>query len=162
MRMRRILSPISISAGFTPTNGGSGPGATHCEHRSRSGSAGAKIVKRAAGVLLALSLTSCGNKTTQEKRTGPWFEDIASVSGINFVHKSGATGQFYMPEIMGSGAALLDYDGDGDLDILLLQGAPFDNLQAGHGIRLYRNELNPSGKLQFTDVTREAGIDYAG
>ncbi len=67
-----------------------------------------------------------------------------------------------MPEIMGSGAALLDYDGDGDLDILLLQGAPFDNLQAGHGIRLYRNELNPSGKLQFTDVTREAGIDYAG
>jgi hypothetical protein len=110
-------------------------------------------VKRAAVVLLALSLTSCGKKTAPEKQTGPWFEDIAGVSGINFVHKSGATGQFYMPEIMGSGAALLDYDGDGDLDILLLQS---------DGIRLYRNELNPSGKLQFTDVTREAGIDYAG
>src|SRR5260370_17102682 len=67
-----------------------------------------------------------------------------------------------MPDIMGSGAAELDYDGDGDLDILLLQGAPFDNLQAGHGCRLYRNELIPSGELRFTDVTRESGLDYAG
>ena len=67
-----------------------------------------------------------------------------------------------MPEIMGSGCALLDYDGDGDLDILVLDGAPFDNPQAGRGSRLYRNELIPSGKLQFSDVTREAGFDYAG
>jgi enediyne biosynthesis protein E4 len=106
-----------------------------------------------AVVVLALTLISCGRKAAQET-TAPWFQDVASGSGINFIHQPGATGQFYMPEIMGSGAALLDYDGDGDLDVLLLQ--------AGRGSRLYRNELIPSGKLQFTDVTPQAGFDYAG
>ena len=110
----------------------------------------------------ALSLICCGGKPAQETAAAPWFQDIAQASGINFVHQPGATGQFYMPEIMGSGAALLDYDGDGDLDVLLLQGAPFDNLASGGGCRLYRNELVPSGKLRFTDVTRESGLDYAG
>jgi enediyne biosynthesis protein E4 len=104
-------------------------------------------------LVLPLALISCGHKVTNET-TAPWFQDVAPASGINFIHKPGATGQFYMPEIMGSGAALLDYDGDGDLDVLLLQ--------SGHGSRLYRNELIPTGKLRFTDVTRESGFDYAG
>ena len=113
-------------------------------------------------VFAAIVLISCGHKTAPEKTAAPWFEDVARASGIDFVHQPHATGQFYMPEIMGSGAALLDFDGDGDLDVLLLDGAPFDNPKQGHGIRLYRNELIPSGKLHFTDVTEESGIDYAG
>ncbi len=117
---------------------------------------------RAAAILSTLALISCGHKPATETPTGPWFQDVAPAAGVNFVHDPHSTGQFYMPEIMGSGCALLDYDGDGDLDILLLNGAPFDNLQAGRGSRLYRNELIPTGRLQFTDVTREAGFDYAG
>lgn len=120
-------------------------------------------MKRIAVLFLAFCVVSCSRKTSNETAAGsPWFEDAASAVGIQFVHNPHASGQYYMPEIMGSGCALLDYDGDGDLDIILLDGAPFDNLKAGHGSRLYRNELIPSGKLQFTDVTQKAGFDYAG
>jgi hypothetical protein len=71
---------------------------------------------------------------------------------------------------MGSGVALLDYDGDGDLDIYLLQGSILDSTksikdilssppnQHWPGNRLFRNDLIPSGKLRFVDVTEQAGV----
>jgi hypothetical protein len=98
----------------------------------------------------SLLLSACG------RAPAPWFRDVAEETGLQFTHMNGATGQFYMPEIMGSGCALLDYDGDGDLDVFLVQGAP------GSGNRLFRNELVPSGKLRFTDVTRQAGLEHSG
>jgi hypothetical protein len=58
-----------------------------------------------------------------------------------------------MPEIMGSGVALLDYDGDGDMDIFLVQGHP-----ASGSNKLLRNE----GQLRFTDVTEAAGLTHSG
>jgi hypothetical protein len=109
-------------------------------------------VKAAAIALFLLGLISCRRPVQNQAK--PWFEDAATAAGVRFTHNPRLAGKFYMPEIMGSGCALLDYDGDGDLDVLLLD--------AGPGSRLYRNELVPSGKLQFTDVTREAGFDFAG
>ena len=79
-----------------------------------------------------------------------------------------------MAEIMGAGGALFDYDGDGDLDVFLLQGALLDEKKklgeakfpppAGWkpGHRLFRNDLAPSGKLRFTDVTESAGVGHRG
>src|SRR5580698_4040349 len=103
----------------------------------------------------------------------PPLEDIPAKSGLDFWHYSGATGDFHLPEIMGSGAALIDYDHDGDLDIYLVQGAPDAPLPGmkplvppppgwKSGNRLFRNNLIPSGKLSFTDVTEEAGVGYKG
>lgn len=97
------------------------------------------------------------------------FREVAAETGLNFHHFTGATGEYYMPEIMGSGAALLDYDNDGDLDVYLLQGMklnPGEQAKAKYpppkdwtpGNKLFRNELVPSGKLKFTDVTTNAGI----
>ncbi len=56
----------------------------------------------------------------------PMFRDVAAQTGLNFRHFNGATGRHYMPEIMGSGVALFDYDNDGDLDIYLAQGMQLD------------------------------------
>ena len=50
-----------------------------------------------------------------------WFEDIAERAGVTFVHHSGHRDKFYLPEIMGGGAALFDMDNDGFLDLYLVQ-----------------------------------------
>lgn len=103
---------------------------------------------------------------------GPMFRDVAAETGLRFQHFTGATGQFYLPEIMGSGVALLDYDGDGDLDIFLVQGTVLEPGKtvsdarfpppAGSkpGNRLFRNMLKETGKLQFVDVTDQAGLNH--
>ena len=104
----------------------------------------------------------------------PLFRDAAAELGLKFQHFTGATGQLFMPEIMGAGGALFDYDGDGDLDVYLLQGTLLDKTQQSKnalfpaptihwpGHRLFRNELVPTGRLGFTDVTQQAGVGHVG
>src|SRR5713226_9824828 len=89
----------------------------------------------------------------------PWFEEVAERSGIRFVHRSGHRDTFYLPEIMGGGAALFDMDNDGYLDLYLVQSgdlfAPGDKKP---GNRLYRNRGNGT----FEDVTPGSGAEVAG
>lgn len=101
----------------------------------------------------------------------PLFRDFANEAGLNFHHFIGATGEFYMPEIMGAGVALLDYDNDGDLDVYLVQGTTLDEGKKlvfppptgwKPGNHLFRNMLTETGKLQFEDVTEKAGVGYIG
>lgn len=102
------------------------------------------------------------------------FADVAAEVGLDFNHYNGMTGKFYLPEITGSGAALFDFDNDGDLDIFLVQGStldpqvkpdktlfPWPNPQPPRG-QLYRNDLtidkDGNRKLKFTDVTEKSRI----
>ena len=85
------------------------------------------------------------------------FSDRTRALGIDFRHQRGASAQKHLVETMGSGCALLDYDGDGRLDVLLINGGrtpdspPF--VPRAHA--LYRNR--GGGRLE--EVTREAGLD---
>ncbi|MPY88450.1 MAG: hypothetical protein GEU99_11045 [Luteitalea sp.] len=97
------------------------------------------------------------------------FREVAADVGLTFTHVNGASGQYYMPEVMGAGAALLDYDNDGDLDVYLVQGVedlPSDEESPTFTSRLFRNDLVVSSDgprdLRFTDVTKEAGVGLAG
>ncbi|HKB02556.1 MAG TPA: CRTAC1 family protein [Gemmataceae bacterium] len=86
------------------------------------------------------------------------FTDVTAASGVSFLHVNGATGSKLLPETMGGGVAVFDYDGDDKPDILFVQSG----LLPGHGSKdppptmaLYHNE----GGFKFRDVTREAGLD---
>lgn len=104
----------------------------------------------------------------------PVFEEVTEQVGLKFFHFNGMTGELLLPEIMGPGAAFLDYDNDGDLDIYLVQGATYPSgktkkplypLQGAAGDRLFRNNLlgkGSSGILSFSDVTAAAGIKSIG
>src|SRR5580704_9252596 len=83
------------------------------------------------------------------------FTDVTAAAGIKFVHNSGREGKKWLPETMGSGCAFFDADGDGWLDILLVNGK--DWTPRGHHTTaaLYRNNHNGT----FTDVTKGSGLD---
>jgi hypothetical protein len=84
----------------------------------------------------------------------PPFSDITAAAGIDFTHVNGATPRRYLPETMGSGAALFDYDGDGLLDIYLVNGGFVGGANLSSG-SLYRN----LGDTRFEEVTARSGLD---
>jgi hypothetical protein len=83
------------------------------------------------------------------------FTDITAQAGIRFKHNSGAFGKKYLPETMGSGVCVLDYDNDGWQDILFVNSMDWPEHKTGRSYpALYHN--NHDGT--FTDVTRQAGL----
>jgi hypothetical protein len=83
------------------------------------------------------------------------FVDVTSKAGIDFKHNSGAFGKKYLPETMGSGVCVLDYDNDGWQDILLVNSMDWPGHKTHKSYpALYHN----NGDGTFTDVTRQAGL----
>ncbi|MDA2930832.1 CRTAC1 family protein, partial [Acidobacteria bacterium AH-259-O06] len=88
------------------------------------------------------------------------FEDVARAAGITFQHWNGASPEKYELETMGSGAAFLDYNNDGWLDIYLVNGGEVPGYPSPVPVRhaLYRNQ----GDGTFLEVTAEAGVGGNG
>ena len=96
------------------------------------------------------------------------FEDLTPQSGITFRHNAGKTSQKYLPETMGAGVAMFDYNNDGLLDLFFVNGAALrdpmppgaqpDKSDPPYGKRLYRH----TGNGTVTDVTSEAGLRGEG
>ena len=85
--------------------------------------------------------------------SGVSYVDVTEAAGIDFRHVNGAFGEKYLPETMGSGVGLFDYDGDGDRDVLFVQSNHWKG-ERNATMRLFRNE----GDWRFRDVTADAGL----
>ena len=136
-----------------------------------------------AGRLVALLasmwlLSACGGDTAgrddieDAPRRDDWFVERAAEAGLDFVHFNGMSGEFYYPEMFAPGVGLLDVDGDGDLDVYVVQGQMLGDKplgaaavapRTGLGDRLFRNDLvvhaDGTRTLRFTDVTASSGVD---
>jgi enediyne biosynthesis protein E4 len=138
-------------------------------------------LRRTSLAALVLATVSCSDRptlgaTTPEHSTRvEWFTDRAPESGLDFVHFNGMTGNFYFAEAIPPGVALLDYDGDGDLDVFAVQGQMLGKHALSEALhppsgplksRLYRNDLEQRADgtrpLHFTDVTDVSGIVVRG
>jgi hypothetical protein len=122
-------------------------------------------------LLIASVLPGCGRTPQGAAPPAAVFADVAAEAGVAFTHENGMSGQFHYAEMMGPGVALFDFDNDGDLDLLVIQGGPLDPSVKGFGeprysARLYRNDLvvGSDGRrtLRFTDVTEKSGLVTRG
>jgi enediyne biosynthesis protein E4 len=111
-----------------------------------------------AGALATLLVAGCRTPppTTAEEPTGPpWFVDVTDEVGLHFVHDAGPAGTYFMPQLMGSGAALFDFDNDGLLDIYLIQNG-------GPNSRSTNRLLRQGADGHFIDVSAGSGLDVSG
>lgn len=105
----------------------------------------------AVSVTVDDSVASEQANSRADTRAHATFVDVAAQVGLDFQHESGVRGQYRLPEIMGSGAALFDYDNDGDLDIYLIDSG-------GGKSRLFQQGEDGS----FRDATGQSGLTNPG
>ena len=87
------------------------------------------------------------------------FRDVAGEAGVARELTYGGVGEKrYILETTGTGAAFLDYDEDGDLDLFVVDGRRLEGVPEGAGNRLYRN----GGDGRFVDVTEASGLSHQG
>ena len=88
------------------------------------------------------------------------FVDVARAAGLDFYLTCGGKQKRYIMESLCGGIAVFDYNNDGWMDILLVNGSTLEDLRGGkcHSSKLYRN--NHDGT--FTDVTARSGLDHCG
>lgn len=99
------------------------------------------------------------NPTVPQEPSPFRFAEVAREAGIDFKHVSGTTEERYFPTANGSGVAILDYDGDGLMDLYFASNCflPAGSRPEGRN-RLYKN----LGDLKFQDVTEESGLGFHG
>jgi hypothetical protein len=116
------------------------------------------------GFLWMMSGGDADRAAPPEKVTSLRFVDLAHSAGIDKFHDvSGGPTKNYILESKGGGVAVFDYNGDGWLDIFLVSGATFEEMENPHAPHPHRSKLfRNNGDGTFTDVTEAAGLGAWG
>ncbi len=128
---------------------------------------GARTALIAACLALA-GIAGCGKASQASEdpaETTFAFVDVAPQAGVSLVNTSGDPRRWYILESNGNGAAWLDHDLDGDMDLFVGNGQGLVYEDGGRRLRLeatassalYRNDTAPGGPLRFADVTAQSG-----
>jgi hypothetical protein len=124
------------------------------------------VIRASSSVLAALAATLMLLACSPQGERPP-FVDITGEVGLSFEHDNGMTGKRYFSEVVGPGAALFDYDNDGDLDAFIVQGGSLDPATDPETLpsdMLWRNDSVPGQEplMHFVDVTSASGIHGTG
>src|SRR5438067_4791291 len=109
-------------------------------------------------LMFAAFRESTANSLTRP--ASPIFAEVSTKVGLNFRHFNGMTGKLFLPEVMGAGAALFDFDNDGDLDVFLVQGSILESGdQASRSIFPWTGPGEPTARLLRNDlvITKDGG-----
>lgn len=112
-------------------------------------------------VLFVLLVCGCDLVQTDSdsNSTGKFaFREVSALVNLEFLHQPGVDSSYFLPEIIGSGCAFLDYDNDGDLDIYLVNGNLHGRDTSSHTNRLFRQDRD----RKFSDVTAASGLGDTG
>lgn len=118
-----------------------------------------KLGIRNSTLAILLLLAACSNPAPPSSETPiqPWFQEIALEKGLDFQHVRTLSDNFYFPEIMSGGVGWIDYDGDGWLDLYLVQAGDVEQPH-DYTNKLYRN-INGQ---RFEDVTESTNTGHKG
>jgi hypothetical protein len=119
-------------------------------------------------LFLALPGRQASKAPDQPKPLPGKFTDATATLGLHFQYLSSHTAKHYLPETMGAGVALFDYDNDGRLDIFLVNGAPLSDptpkgsIPQKSGPQFWNRLFHQKADGTFEDVTEKAGLQGSG
>ena len=128
----------------------------------------AKTAAAIPTVLLLLAASAVQQSVKVDSASAAKFSDITDRAGLKFRYLSSHTAKKYLPETMGAGAALFDYDNDGRLDIFLVNGAPIEDptpkgtIPKKTGPEYWNRLYHQKADGTFEDVTQKAGLEGVG